>query len=146
METMQPIEGVTPGMLWTALIVLVAGATLYVLYGKVRDTYRKQQEYKKMQSDPGNKLADEISAKVMERLEPRFAEIDKKLANDKARIDEHTRAIDGLSRRTDGLETGQRALCRGVMALLNFNLHNGNNDEMEKAQAGINEYLIDKKV
>ena len=33
METMQPIEGVTPGMLWTALIVLVAGATLYVLYG-----------------------------------------------------------------------------------------------------------------
>lgn len=140
----QPIEGVTPGMLWTALIVLIAGAGLYVLYGKVRDTYRKQQQYKKMQNDPGNKLADEISAKVLEKLEPRFAEIDRKLANDKARIDEHTRAIDVLSRRTDGLETGQRALCRGVMALLNFNLHNGNTDEMEKANNGINDYLIQK--
>lgn len=144
METMQPIEGVTPGMLWTALIVLVAGATLYVLYGKVRDTYRKQQEYKRMKNDPGNKLADEISAKVLEKLEPRFAEIDQKLANDKARIDEHTRAIDGLSRRTDGLEIGQRALCRGVMALLNHALHNGNTDEMEKANTGINDYLIQK--
>ena len=144
METMQPIEGVTPGMLWTALIVLVAGATLYVLYGKVRDTYRKQQEYKKMQNDPGNKLADEISAKVLEKLEPRFAEIDNKLSNDKARIDEHTRQLNDLTSRTDGLENGQKVLCRGVLALLNHELHNGNNDEMEKAQAGMNEYLIEK--
>ena len=56
METMQPIEGVTPGMLWIALIVLVAGATLYVLYGKVRDTYRKQQEYKYILNPHGRLL------------------------------------------------------------------------------------------
>lgn len=140
----QPIEGVTPGMLWTALIVLIAGAGLYVLYGKVRDTYRKQQQYKKMQNDPGNKLADEISAKVLEKLEPRFAEIDRKLANDKARIDEHTRAIDGLSRRLNGSETGIKALSRGVLALLNHELHNGNSDEMEDAKKVVENYLIEK--
>ena len=144
MEQLQPIEGITPGMLWIALIVLIAGASLYVLYGKVRDTYRKQQEYKKMQNDPSNKLADEISAKVMERLEPRFVEIDRKLANDKAAIDSHTRQIEGLINRADGSEQGIKALSRGVLALLNHALHNGNSDELEHAQQTLNDYLIEK--
>lgn len=140
METMQPIEGVTPGMLWIALIVLIAGASLYVLYGKVRETRSK---LKKM-NDPEGKLADEISTKVLESLEPRFAEIDRKLSNDKAVIDSHTRQIDALSSRTDGSEDGIKALSRGVLALLNHALHNGNTDELEKAQQGINDYLIEK--
>lgn len=140
METMQPIEGVTPGMLWIALIVLIAGASLYVLYGKVRETRSKL----KTMNDPQGKLAEEISAKVLESLEPRFAEIDRKLSNDKAVIDSHTRQIDALSSRTDGSEDGIKALSRGVLALLNHALHNGNNDELEKAQQGINEYLIQK--
>lgn len=138
---LQPIDGITPGMLWTALYVLVGVCGLVILADKVRAVFAGMRERKQAKRP---ELADEISAKVLEKLEPRFAEIDKKLANDKARIDEHTRAIDGLSRRTDGLEIGQRALCRGVMALLNFNLHNGNTDEMEKANTGINDYLIQK--
>ena len=144
MEMMHPIEGITPGMLWTFLGVLIGLAALYVLYGKVRDTYRKQQEYKKMQNDPSNKLADEISAKVMERLEPRFVEIDRKLANDKAAIDSHTRQIEGLINRADGSEQGIKALSRGVLALLNHALHNGNSDELEHAQQTLNDYLIEK--
>ncbi len=138
---MEPIEGITPQALWTALYVLVAVCGLIVLWDKVRAVFAGVRERKQAKRP---ELADEISAKVLEKLEPRFAEIDRKLANDKARIDDHTRAIDALSRRTDGLETGQRALCRGVMALLNFNLHNGNTDEMEKANNGINDYLIQK--
>ena len=140
METMQPIEGVTPGMLWIALIVLIAGASLYVLYGKVRETRSK---LKKM-NDPEGKLADEISTKVLESLEPRFAEIDRKLSNDKAVIDSHTRQIDALSSRTDGSEDGIKALSRGVLALLNHALHNGNSDELEHAQQMLNDYLIEK--
>ena len=140
METMQPIEGVTPGMLWIALIVLIAGASLYVLYGKVRETRSK---LKKM-NDPEGKLADEISTKVLESLEPRFAEIDRKLSNDKAIIDSHTQQIDALSSRTDGSEDGIKALSRGVLALLNHALHNGNSEELEHAQQTLNDYLIEK--
>ena len=140
METMQPIEGVTPGMLWIALIVLIAGASLYVLYGKVRETRSKL----KMMDDPAVKLADGISTKVLESLEPRFAEIDRKLSNDKASIDSHTRQIDALSSRTDGSEDGIKALSRGVLALLNHALHNGNSDELEHAQQTLNDYLIEK--
>lgn len=57
-------------------------------------------------------------------------ETDNKLAKDKERI--------------DSLEEGQRAICRGVLALLNHELHNGNTDEMERAQNGINNYLIER--
>lgn len=142
--TVHTIEGVTPQMLWTALIVLIAGATLYVLYGKVVDTYRKQREIKRSANDPGDKLADEISAKVMEKLEPRFLEINRKLDNDKAAISNHTREIDTLSKRADSSESGMKALNRGVLALLNHALHNGNANELEDAQKGINDYLIEK--
>lgn len=142
--TVQTIEGVTPQMLWTALIVLIAGATLYVLYGKVRETYRTQQKYKKAMNDPSEKLADEISAKVLKNLEPRFQDIDSKLANDKASIDNHTRQIASLSSRADDTEKGIKALNHGVLALLNHALHNGNTGELEEAQHGITEYLIQK--
>lgn len=140
MQDLPPIEGVTPGMLWTALIVLIAGAGLYVLYGKVRETYMRNKQMK----SPENRLADEISAKVIEKMEPRFAEIDRKLANDKEQIDAHTRQINTMEKRQNSSDKAEKALCRGVLALLNHEIHNGNTDEMEKAKSGIDDYLIEK--
>lgn len=140
MEQIKPIEGITPGMIWTFVAVLVGLAALYVLYGKVRETYAKNKRMK----DPEKKLADEISARVLEKLEPRFAEIDRKLANDKATLDGHTRQIEALATRTNGNEDGVKALSRGVLALLNHTLHNGNTDELEHAQQALNDYLIEK--
>ena len=43
MEQIKPIEGITPGMIWTFVAVLVGLAALYVLYGKVRETYAKNK-------------------------------------------------------------------------------------------------------
>lgn len=131
---MEPIEGITPQALWTALYVLVAVCGLIVLWDKVRAVFAGVHERKQAKRP---ELADEISAKVIAKLEPRFAEIDRKLANDKQRID-------ALSTQTRDNEEGQRVLCRGVLALLNHALHNGNGDEMEKAQQSINDYLIEK--
>ena len=140
MEQIKPIEGITPGMIWTFVAVLVGLAALYVLYGKVRETYAKNKRMK----DPEKKLADEISARVLEKLEPRFSEIERKLTNDKAMIDGHSRQIEALASRTDGNEDGVKALSRGVLALLNHTLHNGNTDELEHAQQALNDYLIEK--
>lgn len=141
MQTIQPIEGITPSALWTFLTVLVGICALVVLADKVANVYRN---YKKRKQEPEDKLAEEISTKVLERLEPRFSDIDKKLANDKAMIDSHTRQLDTLEKRADGTDDGIRAINRGVLALLNHALHNGNTDELEEAQKGINDYLINK--
>lgn len=140
MQDLQPIEGITPGMIWTALIVLIGIATLYVLYGKVRETYVKNKKMK----DPENRLADEISARVMEKLEPKFAEIDRKLANDKAMIDDHTQKLANIGRRNDSMEKGQKALCRGVLALLSHEINGNSTDKLKSAQENINDYLIEK--
>lgn len=141
MQTLQPIEGITPGTLWTFLTVLVGICALIVLGDKVLTVFRNAQRRKK---EPEDKLAEEISAKVLEKLEPRFQAIDQKLSNDKATIDSHTRQIESLAKRADGTDTGIKAINRGVLALLNHALHNGNTDELENAQNGINDYLIDR--
>ena len=141
METIQPIEGITPGALWTTLYVLLALCLIVITVYKVVEIIRKERERKQARRP---ELADEISGKVLEKLEPRLADIDRKLANDKALIDNHTRQIAAVEARQDAMERGQKAQCRGVLALLNHELHNGNSDEMERAQAGMNDYLIDK--
>lgn len=141
MQTLQPIEGITPSTLWTFLTVLVGICALIVLGDKVLTVFRN---WKKRKEEPVDKLADDISAKVLEKLEPRFQAIDQKLSNDKATIDSHTRQIESLAKRADGTDTGIKAINRGVLALLNHALHNGNTDELENAQKGINDYLIDR--
>ena len=99
--------------------------------------------YEKLKDVEG-KLADEISAKVLENLEPRFAEIEKKLSNDNTRIGEHTRELDEHRKRMDSMETGQRAICRGVLALLSHEINGNSTDKLKEAQTGISNYLIDK--
>ena len=141
MEAMQPIEGITPGMLWTALYVIVGLCALIVLADKVRGVFAGAKERKEKKRP---ELADEISSKVMEKLEPRFADIDRKLASDKTMLDAHTRQIEKLATRSDSNEDGIRALSRGVLALLNHEMHNGNGDELEHAQQALNDYLIEK--
>lgn len=60
------------------------------------------------------------------------------LANDKARLDQHERAI------TD-LRKGQKVICLGVQELLEHELHNGNAAEMKKAADDINRYLVERE-
>ena len=131
-------------MLWTALIVLVGVGGLIVLGDKVMDVWRKHQARKQISSGPESQLAEAISKKVIEKMEPRFADIDRKFANDKQLLETHTRQIGELNKRVDGLETGQKAQCRGILALLNHELHNGNSDEMEDAKKAMDTYLINK--
>lgn len=130
-------------MLWTTLIVLVGVGGLIVLGDKVADVWRKHQARKKVNS-PENKLAEEISQMVIAKMEPRFADIEHKFSNDKQSIETHTRQIGEINKRVDSLETGQKAQCRGILALLNHELHNGNSDEMEEAKKGMDNYLIEK--
>ena len=143
MIELQPIEGITPDMLWTALIVLVGVGGLIVLGDKVADVWRKYKARKKVNT-PESKLAEEISQMVIVKMEPRFADIERKFSNDKQSIEKHTRQIDEMNKRVDSLETGQKAQCRGILALLNHELHNGNSDEMEEAKKGMDNYLIEK--
>ena len=136
-----PIEGITPSYLWIFLYVAVGLCALIILIDKVLDVFRRR----KQRADAGKpELAEEIALKVKDELKPTFEEIDRKLANDKTRLDGHDRDIKALYAQTDKNSTGIRALVVGVLALLNHELHNGNTAELDDAQKELNKYLINK--
>jgi len=58
----------------------------------------------------------------------------KKLANDKQRLDEHDEAIENL-------RESNQVICSALLALLDHELHNGNQDQMEKARNEMMAYL-----
>lgn len=140
---MQPIEGITPEMIWTFLLVLVGAGAIIITGDKVIDVFRRQHERNKMRQS-GGAIADEISRKIMEKMEPRFTEIDRKLANDKIVIEDHTQRLMLLTNRLNNWEDGQKAQCRGVLALLSHEINGNSVDKLRKAYDGINDYLIER--
>lgn len=63
------------------------------------------------------------------------------ISADRGRIEALERESDAHERELDDLHTGQTELCRGVQALLEHALHNGNADEMQAASASIGKWL-----
>lgn len=141
---MQPIEGLTPEVLWYTLAGLVGIGSLIVLTDKVLDVFRKKHERDKLKKEPEDKLAENISAKVLAKLEPRFSEIDRKLATDKSRLDEHTRILGAHQDQLSNIEQGNKVLCRGILALLSHEINGNSDDKLKASQQEITNYLIDK--
>lgn len=63
------------------------------------------------------------------------------IQSDRERIGALERVGDAHARELVDLHTGQTELCRGVQALLEHALHNGNNDEMQAASSSIGKWL-----
>ena len=59
---------------------------------------------------------------------------EKKLANDKKRLDEHDEAIKDL-------RESNQVICSALLAILDHGLHNGNGDQMQKARDEMMAYL-----
>lgn len=143
MKMLQAIEGITPEMLWIFLFVAVGLGTLVITGDKVIDVFRRQHERNRMRQN-GREIAEEISLKVIEKMEPRFAEVNKKLTNDKTLIEDHTKKLLLLTNRLNTWEDGQKAQCRGVLALLSHEINGNSIDKLKAAQDGINNYLIER--
>mgnify|MGYP007104053532 CR=1 FL=1 len=135
------IEGISPSYLWIFLYVAVAVGAIIILIDKVMDVFRRRQERKDAKRP---ELADAIAAKVMDQLKPQFEDIDRKLANDNTRLGLHDRQIADLAARQDKAQDFYRVACEGLVALLGHVLHNGNTDEIAKAERDMKEFLIKK--
>lgn len=149
-QQVQKIEGISPDMIWTALIVFVGLLALYVLFGKARDTYRNERKKKKDEQElAGTDITDRIADKVIEKLEPaldkKFEEIDKKLAADKETLEMHTAQLNAQKERVDRLDNDTRALLHGMSALLNHIATGDNIEKVKQTNATMSNYLIDRK-
>lgn len=61
------------------------------------------------------------------------------------RVADTERKLDNDKRHIDALEEGNKALCRGMLALLNHEITGNSIEKLKEAQAGINNYLIEKR-
>ncbi len=141
---MPTVEGLTPEIIWYTLIGLVGIGTLIVLCDKVADVFRRKKARDAVNHTPSDALAESISRKVTESLEPRLADIERKLSNDKVLIDDHSRRLAQQETRVEGMEEGQKVLCRGILALLSHEINGNSDDKLRASQAEITNYLIDK--
>jgi hypothetical protein len=145
MQTQLPaVEGITPDILWYTIVGLVGIGALILLVDKVAEVFRKAKERRDIQRQPTDELAERISQKVTEDLEPRFDEINRKLANDKLLIDDHTAKLAAHNQRVKTIEDGNKVLCRGILALLSHEINGNSDDKLKASQAEITNYLIDK--
>lgn len=136
-----PIEGITPEMLWNFILVLLGIFAVIVLVYKVVEIARKEHERKmRNQTLVGKDLTDEIADKVLAKLEPRFAEIDKKLSQDKDRLDNHEASLKEMRNANVIIRDGLRVSCEALTAVLDHELHNGNSDQMQKARDDLQTY------
>ena len=71
---------------------------------------------------------------IRNKCEMHVKDLDDRIDNIERRLGEHDKAIKDL-------HDGQSVLCRGVQALLDHALHNGNDDEMKSASDGIGKWL-----
>ena len=138
------VEGLTPDILWYTIVGLVGIGALILLVDKVADVFRKRKARQEIKSLPSEEFAETVSEKVKESLEPRFEDIDRKLANDKLLIEDHTRKLAGHGAQIEAIDKGNKVLCRGILALLSHEINGNSSDKLKASQAEITDYLIDK--
>jgi len=155
-ENLQSIEGITPSMLWTFLVVLVGLMALVVLGDKVMDVFRNIKKRKKEQRElDGQDITDRIAEKVYEKLTPtldekfgeinqHFEEIDRRLDTDKETIEMHTRQLNAQEGRVDRLDNDTRALLHGVSALLGHQVDGNSVEKLVRTNDAMKNYLIDR--
>lgn len=141
MSQVQPIEGITPSMLWNFILVLLGICAIVVLVYKVIEIVRKEHERKEQKNRlSGRDLTDEIADKVLSKLEPRFNDIESKLDTDKSRLDNHEASIRSLNGSIDSIKEGMQVTADALTAILDHELHNGNTDQMQKARDELQKY------
>lgn len=108
----------TEGWLWFVTVALL----LLNVYNVFSTARKNAREEKKRREQPTATIEEKIKAH------------DRMLDNDKRRLDE-------MENKQADMQRGQMANCRGVQALLEHELHNGNADEMQDASKAIAEWL-----
>lgn len=141
---MPGVENFTPQVLWTTIYGLLALCILFMVVYKVYDaihTIIDRRKHKKEAEKPS--FAEEVSQKVIDKLEPRFAEIEKNLAKDKSRLDNHETMLSSMQIEHKEIHEGLRAICKFMLVIGNYGKF-GDSEEIKDASAELQKFLAEK--
>ena len=142
---MPTVEGFTPQVFWTTVYGIIALCILFMIVYKVYDAIRTmmQRHKQKVEAEKPN-FAEEVSQKVIDKLEPRFKEIEQNLAKDKNRLDNHETIIYAMRDTQQDTRDGLVAICKYLMAMVQYSDIGGSRKEMKEATAEMTRYLATK--
>ena len=142
---MPTVEGFTPNVLWTTMYGMLALCLLFMIVYKVYDAIRTIMERRKHARESEKPdFAEEVSRKVIEKLEFRFANIEKNLATDKVRLDNHEHLITDVQTAQKETREGLVAICKYLVAMSQYGSLGSDSKEMKDATAEMMQYLATK--
>lgn len=138
---MPDIQGMSPEVAWTTLYGIIAIGLIFIVFYNVYNAIHTIVERHRMRKEAQQPdLAEKISAKVIQKLEPRFKEIESKLDNDKNRLDRHDNLIQQIQNGQKDTREGLVAICKTLVVMTNYG-DLGNSKEVREASAELNNYL-----
>lgn len=141
---MPTVEGLTPGMIWTMLYGLVAMALLFLIGYRVYDAIHNViDRRKKRRESEKPDFAEEVSQKVIDKLEPRFEEIERNLNRDKKRIEAHDALISDLVEGNKEIHDGLSAIAEFMLVIGTYG-NFGENSHVTEANMKLQKFLTTK--
>lgn len=138
---MPDIQGMSPEVAWTTLYGIIAIGLIFIVFYNVYNAIHTIVERHRMRKEAQQPdLAEKISAKVIQKLEPRFKEIESKLDTDKDRLDRHDNLIQQIQNGQKDTRDGLVAICKTLVVMTNYG-DLGNSKEVREASAELNNYL-----
>lgn len=142
---MPTVEGLTPQVLWTTIYGLLALCILFMVVYKVYDAVRTIVERRKQRQEAKKPdFAEEVSQKVIDKLEPRFKRIEENLARDKERLDSHDSIISETKKVNKEIGDGLVAICKYLMAITRYSNLESNSPKLDEATEEMTNYLTSK--
>ena len=141
---MPTVEGLTPSVLWTTIYGIVALGLLFLIGFRVYDaihTLIMRRKEKKEEEMPD--LAEKVSRKVLEKLEPRLTEIENNLGKDKARLDNHELLISSMSDGQKKTREGLSAIAKFMLAIGTYG-EIGTHERVKEASSELQNFLADQ--
>ena len=147
-EGLPTVEGFTPSVIWTMIYGLICVGLLFLIVYKVYDAihtiikrHRERREAEK--PDFADKVSRKVVDEVIDKLEPRFLDIERKLEKDKNRLEAHEIIIENVKTSQTETRDGLRAICKFMLVISNYG-DLGEDEKIKEAHADLQKFLAEK--
>lgn len=141
---MPTVEGLTPDVLWTTIYGVLALCLLFMIVFKVYEAINTIVERRRRRHEAAKPdFAEEVSRKVIEKLEPRFAKIEENLDRDKSRLDNHEISLANIHGGQQEIHDGLAAMCKFLLVAGAYGSF-GDDPKIKEANAELQKYLAEK--
>ena len=141
---MPTVEGFTPQVLWTMIYGLLCLCILFMIVYKVYEAicHLVEKHRNKKEAQKPN-FAEEVSQKVIEKLEPRFKRIEENLGKDKNRLEGHDAVLSRMIDENNEIHNGLTAICKFMLVVGIYGKF-GDSKEIQDANTELQKFLAEK--